>query len=673
MNTSEKLKHHFSSKPVVWVAMWGLSKLRKRGGGFAGALDGKAKYYDKWYARAMSEDTAKKLADLGVNLAILPFSVGGGADIEKEERYDFERTTSYMHKHGIVSLPYFQWQNILQEASKLPDMKWAVRLDGSRQGFAYWRRTACQSSKGFLDYMRGLTTDAMNRGADGIWIDNTYLHPCRCKLCETNFSKYLTENRKDLLDLLYLKDFDSVEIPPAIHPRILDPVMQAYIEFNCHRCESTLQEVKDHLEGITPNALFASNPALHRGANHYEKGVDLYRQGKLHDILYLENKLCPVVKDNFISGNFHGFISFSELDCATVAGSWKAEVDFDSTVESSSSGMPETKDEVESPVFEGPTYNNFAGMFWTVRSRYHGICEKPEDLMDMYFEKEDIYGWMKDSVSAISKTEQPKAAKNIANIAIYHSKPSLSFSHPTAFPSLCCAEEMLLRNLLPYNILYSEEAERIKEYELVVIPKASFMSDNEAKIITDYVKDGGNILVIGDSSLFDEYGFIREDFALKDATGVGYFDRIKSLTVNKVGKGNAAYIPSGKNTSRLIPNLREENHIPGWYEKESEIIAAINNILGDNKPLSVEAKGNIGVSLSKDNSGKTIVKLMSYDTGAAVQTITILLNSKFINSTNALWQNSEGEKDFVKAPESSEPYTTFKIKNFRRFGTLVIE
>ena len=68
----------------IWVPMWGISKLRRRGGSFAGAIPGDARWFDAWYSHAMSEETFEQLRRLGVGVVILPFSLGGTAEQEAE-------------------------------------------------------------------------------------------------------------------------------------------------------------------------------------------------------------------------------------------------------------------------------------------------------------------------------------------------------------------------------------------------------------------------------------------------------------------------------------------------------------------------------------------------------------------------------------------------------------
>ena len=109
----EKILKMFGSEPIIWVPMWGISKLRKRGGAFAGEIPGQALWFDQWHERAMSRGNAAELADIGVNLVVLPFSLGASAEAERQEREDFEEMTRHLHDFGIKSLPYLQYQNLV--------------------------------------------------------------------------------------------------------------------------------------------------------------------------------------------------------------------------------------------------------------------------------------------------------------------------------------------------------------------------------------------------------------------------------------------------------------------------------------------------------------------------------------------------------------------------------
>ena len=258
-----RLYRYFKGKPIIWVPFWGISKLRRRGRSFAGEIPGDMLSYDKWYARMLSAETFDSLAEMGVNLVILPFSLGGTGEQEKQEHEDFRQAAALCVQRNIVVLPYLQYQNILQESTLQNFDTFAVAPGGGVRSYAYYRRTLCQSSEDFRSYFKGLIRKAQNLGANGVWIDNTYLHPCVCPECREKFARFLQEERPQLLEELKLIP-EKVEIPEYISTHSNDPVMQSFHDFNMKRNLENMQIFRDEMLKYNPDGLFASNPALHR-------------------------------------------------------------------------------------------------------------------------------------------------------------------------------------------------------------------------------------------------------------------------------------------------------------------------------------------------------------------------------------------------------------------------
>ena len=75
-----RLRRHFGDRPVAWVPFWGISKLRLRGGIFAGEIPGDMIDYDKWYARMLRPGylTSGKLLEKIKALNPPEFTVEGG-------------------------------------------------------------------------------------------------------------------------------------------------------------------------------------------------------------------------------------------------------------------------------------------------------------------------------------------------------------------------------------------------------------------------------------------------------------------------------------------------------------------------------------------------------------------------------------------------------------------
>lgn len=682
---NDKILSHFGSKPVVWVAAWGLSKLRKRAGKFAGAIEGEGEWYDEWYARFMSQQTVDMLADLGVNLVALPFSLGGLDETERAEREDFERMTAMLHSRGIVSLPYIQYQNIFQETFEFPDTQWGIHLDGARKQFTYWRRTACQSSPAFINYMKGLISDGVRRGADGVWIDNTHLAPCRCDCCQAQFKEWLAENRSDLLDELYLDNFERIEFPTAVRATF-DPIVQALIEFNCERNLHVLGTLRDHLESLKADGLFASNPGLYRGnslSNLYGKGIDYRKLVGLHDFMYLENKFFPGSSDGQTSGNYHGFTANAACEAMGIAGGWK-HGDFDDTegaMGSYTGGFPDNAEEIRRALFEAAAFGGVISMLWAIRGLPEHMCSSPDDLMTFYLEHPSIMEPTREALSFLHSLPLFGAARNKANIAVLRHRTSLAYNGPWSWPAVHTAEELLLQNGLPFDALFSEDfAERAAGYAVIILPEVAILSDEDTAHITRYVAAGGKILVLGNAGIYTERMKTRREFSLQPVTAVSRFRRPDNFTFNTHGKGSSACLPLGGATSTKINNTMHKGEVmlfPRWYAPEikDKVTAALLQLLADDRQVSISSPPQTAASVRSTEDGRTAIHLLAYTMHDQPQTVIIDVHNSLIGSQQPEWHTPDGA---MQTPEAGAPqdgtthHTRFTLPGFRDYGVLLI-
>lgn len=672
---NEKLRHHFGEGPVAWVPAWGISKLRKRAGRFAGVIPGDARWFDEWYARVMSPDMAKKLADLGVNLVILPFSLGGSAEAESEERADFERMTAHLHEAGIASLPYLQYQNILHEGHHLDESTWAVGLDGERTGFAYWRRTVCQGTDGFIRHMKGLIDDAIRRGADGIWIDNTYLKPCGCTSCMTRFRAHLAEQHSHLLQELRLPDFQHIDLPPVKMDRLTayasDPIVQAYIGFLCEHNLSILQELKTHLEAQSPMGLFASNPGLYRGLAYGVRGMDLYRLIRLHDLMYLENRLYPHVSGAHAEGNYHGFICCNTLGAVGIPGAWKPHLDFESTQAQASTGLPENGDEVETMLYEAAAFNGSPGLFWAIRARSHQDAANPDELKQTQIDRPELFTAAQGALRFL-RTIPGGTRRNVAEIGILYHRASHDLNHANTAASIHAAERLLHEARLPYDLVFSEDWNGLSRFSVIVCPDVKLLSDEDAQSLRAYVAGGGHLMIIGPLGTHDERNRIREEAVLADMTGVSAFGA-ETWTTREWERGRVTTLMRPGLTQDPIPNLFPASTLtwPQWMEESKSAIEAIDRLLPKGRTLRVEGAGAIGVSFSRLENGEHLAQFIRYDTAPDAQALTVAIREDLCSDRPGLWY-CPGAKPVNAPPITTNGYRTYTLRDFRRFGALAL-
>jgi hypothetical protein len=71
-------------------------------------------------------------------------------------------------------------------------------------------------------------------------------------------------------------------------------------------------------------------------------------------------------------------------------------------------------------------------------------------------------------------------------------------------------------------------AAALERYAVLVLPNAAALSDAQADAVRAYVRQGGGVAATGETSLCDELGRPRGDFALADLFGVSYQGRPKA-------------------------------------------------------------------------------------------------------------------------------------------------
>ena len=73
--------------------------------------------------------------------------------------------------------------------------------------------------------------------------------------------------------------------------------------------------------------------------------------------------------------------------------------------------------------------------------------------------------------------------------------------------------------------------EKLSKYRVLILPNTACLSDDQVQTIRDYVAAGGGLVATCETSMFDEIGRPRTDFALGDLFGVTYEGRFKASGV----------------------------------------------------------------------------------------------------------------------------------------------
>ena len=87
----------------------------------------------------------------------------------------------------------------------------------------------------------------------------------------------------------------------------------------------------------------------------------------------------------------------------------------------------------------------------------------------------------------------------------------------------------LVENHIPFEMVNDKllDEEHLKPFKLLILPNIAALSDEQCDQLRKYVSSGGSIVATFETSLYDEEGRIRSDFALKDIFGVSYDNNVE--------------------------------------------------------------------------------------------------------------------------------------------------
>ena len=92
----------------------------------------------------------------------------------------------------------------------------------------------------------------------------------------------------------------------------------------------------------------------------------------------------------------------------------------------------------------------------------------------------------------------------------------------------------LIEGSMPFEMVNDKllDEENLKAFKLLILPNIAALSDKQCDQLRRYVASGGSIVATFETSLYDEEGKPRRDFALKDIFGVSYDNDVEGPMKN---------------------------------------------------------------------------------------------------------------------------------------------
>ncbi|MGI6419080.1 MAG: hypothetical protein ACOX1P_25805 [Thermoguttaceae bacterium] len=479
-----------------------IAMYRRAGGPTTGGMEGSALWLEDWHHWFDSEDCPRLMEQLGLNMLHCRFYKGMGWRYESQDFPNVKRFVENCHKHNIRVLAYVQFSTLYYEImlDEIPDLADWAAVDNSggkiTYGDGYYRWMPCVNAPGFEPYLKKVVKIALEEGGfDGIMFDNCGVPPCYCDRCAALFREHLAkvpepERRFGIPTVAHV-------LPPVRsgYGEIQDPVYQEWIRFRSERVTALYRRLYLHAKACKPSAIVSGNVANIRRANMADStGLIPTDVAECFDIFVSQSGNAPGVVNGCVVNRVR------ELKLAgAVATPILALCD------SAAGGVPEdqTKGEalalVEDAVFGGiPTDR-------TVLKADREMV--PPRRLAVH------RAMLKQFNDTVHAGREGLTAPSYEPVRLLYSRESILFSEQS-HRAILSAEEILLRNHVPYGLVPTEAAAPTAipdDCEVLLVCDQRCLADAQIDALVRFARRGGRLIVTGKSGEYDELYRQRRD------------------------------------------------------------------------------------------------------------------------------------------------------------------
>ncbi len=443
----------------------------------------------------------------------------------------------------------------------------------------------CHDNPSYVQYFKGVINLVAASGHDGAYIDWTKVHEgtCYCPHSKNAFRIYLKEKvPADYLQERYgLTDVSKVE-PPIDNTMAL---WREWLQFRSWSLTDYQRQIRDEARKINPNFVLSGN--INGGAYGnmaYTNGDDMEMMGTVEDFFYSEIQ--------------HGLQSVPRTENGTKISNSGPLKFLAAAAQQKPVWMYCIQPSHPKPIPNEKALFNLIklniGEAFANHNTFSVVRETFGKPISPYVHEgaEQIYAFFKENEPNLV------GAKLSANIGIYC---SINQFYSDEFSYFNPASRVLADNGIAHVMTVERDfsPEELSKYEVIVLPYVPLMSDAQIAGLKNYVENGGGLVVMGLSSLKDEFGRRRQNLGLSDILGFDLQDTPIVMTTKEVGKGRVSFIPFnvlpvGKGDTQNTP-LPDDHMMYGQGKFPARIKDAFMDL-----PKAVEwaADGKLSAKLS---------------------------------------------------------------------------
>jgi hypothetical protein len=598
------------SGPLIIVGNWDSMPIFRR------RVGGGTTWQEHEYLKEHSEETVRRLKDLGVTMAIIHFYKGFGLEAEKEHEEDARKLAVMLHKFGIRVGVYIgstiAYETFLAEKPEAAD--WFVPDFLGKPVFYddhTFRKRVYFMHPGYREYMKRVLRLAVeDLKVDDIDFDNTsmqaqapiFQHPLAIQdfrgYLRTKYPSEVLKKRLGFSDVRYV-------LPPQWDKplrTINDPLFQEWADFRCHQLNRYYAEMAQFIRGMNPNVVISTNP--HSGISGrntvWDQGVDYPGLLPYMDIVWTEEgNEAGVTPEGILVSKIRTYKMATALRKRVLT--YTAEISPNGTLVSGKAGG-------KLQMAESMAYNRQClGMVGGMLAGY-SAADDQRKYIKFFVHHFDHY----------------RDVVNVADVGVLHSHASMAFNNDRPWQSAMLFEQTLIQAKIPFDIIFDHHLKDLSKYRVLALPDQECLNNEQLELIRSFVQQGGGLVATEHSSLYTEWRQRRPDFGLQDLLKVSAppwpgrseaEDLLKIGPVRSaVGRGRVVYLPEVKPAVEKPPTAPMTSVYWKLPVNEEELIAAVKWAAGQRLSLEVKAPPTVAAELMEQRQkGELLLHLLNYN------------------------------------------------------------
>lgn len=642
------------SSDVVWLTHEPIDFLFRRGDHFDDEPER--------YARMEEPANIKRMADAGVRYAMIYFYKGFGLEYERPSMEHSKRMAEELHKNGIKVGLYIGGTMFAETLyHELPKAKgWEQRNQDNHwvpYGSQTFRHYACPNEPLYRDYLKRILKIGVEElRADQMVFDNVMLQPepdsCRCPRCLKAFHEYLhrkyptkeaAERRFGIHDVDWIvpNEWDNAAQPDNISA-LNDPVLQEWVRFRCESLAHYADDLADYCKKLNPNVAVLMNI---KGVYSWNR----YWANAVYHPLYAGH--ADILA--FDTGGYDARIDAKTGALVSQIRSYKMARDIGASCDAPLGDELLAAQHMafgyESPV---PGY---AGSPWmAARAATTPILEFYRHYYQRYYTR----------------------TTNVADVAVLRNWPSMAYSINATYTPATLMEQVLIQHKIPFDLLFDEEFTNLDRYGAVILAGQECVSDEQAKLVLDYVRRGGTLVISDNTGEFNGWREKRRKNPLLPARTEGkgrivYIPKIEpAVKAERAAAGTDNPEPGAESqrTPRLSP--------PQWVlpKNHQEIADAVVGGLPHGLSLKVEAPLTTAAELLiRPETRDTEIHFVNFDRQHPLEPFKVTVRKQFTGNVKSVACFSPDANDPapLKFDESADA-VTFTVPAMRIYSMVVV-